>query len=251
MMCPRLIQTEADYKMALQRIEELWDAKPGTSEGDNLDILVRAVEKYEDERYPIPPPDPITAIRFRMEQQGLKQQDLVPFFGGKNRVSEVLNGKRPLTLDMIRKLHEGLGIPAEVLLQNVSSPSDPESEAWLQNFREKSEREKVADQREITQEEFERALGRKVFSVTGAEDIPAKGVNDTLPRESKKSLPRGLDRLIPSSTGEAPVIARQADGKLKIFSVSKTEKSPCFLPDPHGYGGVKQGEFMYSWAGGN
>jgi len=125
-MTPKLIKTEADYDEALARIEEIFDAKPGTSEGDELELLVTLVEMYEEEAFPIDLPDPVEAIKFRMEQTGLKAKDLVPYLGSASKVSEVLSGKRSLSLTMIRNLVNGLDIPAEVLLQepNASLPSD-------------------------------------------------------------------------------------------------------------------------------
>jgi HTH-type transcriptional regulator/antitoxin HigA len=100
------------------------DARPGTVEGDRLDVLVTLVETWERERYPIDFPDPVEAIRFRMEQQGLTVDDLVPIIGRRNRVYEVLARKRPLTLRMIEGLHEVLGIPAESLLKHGARPVD-------------------------------------------------------------------------------------------------------------------------------
>jgi HTH-type transcriptional regulator / antitoxin HigA len=114
---PKVIKTEADYEAAMARVEEIFDAKPGTASGEELELLLLLVEKYEEKVYPIGLPDPITAIRFRMDQQKLKPKDLIPFIGSKSKVSEVLNGQRELSLTMIRKLVKGLGIPAEVLLQ--------------------------------------------------------------------------------------------------------------------------------------
>ena len=116
-MMNKLIKTKADYKFALARVETIFNAKPGTPEGDELELLVTLIELYEEKEYPVELPDPITAIKFRMEQQEMKQKDLVPFFGSESKVSEVLSGKRALSLTMIRKLVDGLGIPAEVLLQ--------------------------------------------------------------------------------------------------------------------------------------
>jgi len=111
------IRTEADYDAALTRIEEIWDVEPETPESDELDILATLVEAYEREHHPIDPPDPIEAIKFRMDQMGLTRKDLEPFIGHRGRVAEVLNRRRGLSLDMIRKLSEGLGIPAEVLIE--------------------------------------------------------------------------------------------------------------------------------------
>lgn len=110
------VKTNEDYKSALKEIQKLWDAKPDTADGDQLDILITLVEAYEEKHYPIDPPDPVEAIKFRMEQQGLKKVDLAPYFGGKNRVSEVLARKKPLTLKMVRNLHKGMGIPYESLM---------------------------------------------------------------------------------------------------------------------------------------
>ncbi|MFH1932222.1 MAG: ImmA/IrrE family metallo-endopeptidase [Pseudomonadota bacterium] len=115
-MIPKVIKTDEDYQKTLERIEELMDASSDTPEGDELDLLATLIELYENKHYPIDIPDPIEAIKFRMEQQDLNQQDLVPYIGSKSKVSEVLNRKRPLTLSMMRALHKGFGIPAEVLL---------------------------------------------------------------------------------------------------------------------------------------
>jgi HTH-type transcriptional regulator/antitoxin HigA len=115
-MRPKLIKTQKEYKAALKRIEKLMEAKPRTPQGDELELLSALVEIYEREHEPIPPPDPVDAIRFRMEQEGLKPKDLIPLIGSRSRVSEILSGRRPLSLKMIRNLHHGLGIPAESLL---------------------------------------------------------------------------------------------------------------------------------------
>jgi HTH-type transcriptional regulator / antitoxin HigA len=116
MMKTKLIKTQKEYREALKRIEKLMDAKPHTTQGDELELLAALVELYEREHEPIPPPDPLEAIRFRMEQEGLKPKDLIPLIGSRSRVSEILSGRRSLTLKMIRNLHRGLGIPAEALL---------------------------------------------------------------------------------------------------------------------------------------
>lgn len=111
------VKTEKDYQKALKRLETIFDSRPGTKEGDELDVLALLIEKYEDEHYPIEAPDPIEAIKFRMEQMGYKQKDLAEIIGYKGRVSEILNRKRKLTLEMIRNLHEKLHIPLESLVQ--------------------------------------------------------------------------------------------------------------------------------------
>lgn len=110
------IKTEKDYQAALKQIDKLWDAKPNTPRGDKLEILATLVEAYEQKHYPIGPPDPIEAIKFRMEQMGLTQSDLAEAMGGKNRVSEVLNRKRNLTMKMVRELHKRFNIPADSLM---------------------------------------------------------------------------------------------------------------------------------------
>src|SRR5882762_6510808 len=113
----RAIRDEADYRAALARIDELMDAEVDTPEGNELDVLTDLVELYEDRRMPMGYPTPLGAIRFRMEQAGLLPRDLIPFIGSRAKVSEVLAGKRPLTMQIARALHANLGIPADVLLQ--------------------------------------------------------------------------------------------------------------------------------------
>lgn len=112
------IKTEADYNVALKNIEQLWDASYGSPEGDKLDVLATLVEAYENEHYPIPFPDPIDAILHYMESQGLTEHDLETYIGSQFCVSEILNRQRPLSLDMIRRLHKGLGISADILIQS-------------------------------------------------------------------------------------------------------------------------------------
>ena len=111
------IRTEADHERAMAEVERLWGAKDGTSEGDRLDVLVTLIEAYEKEVYPFDPPDPIEAIQFRMEQLGLTRKDLEPFIGSRARVAEVLNRKRGLSIEMIRRLNEGLGISGDILIR--------------------------------------------------------------------------------------------------------------------------------------
>jgi HTH-type transcriptional regulator/antitoxin HigA len=132
MMKPKVIKSEEEYDSALARIDELMDAEPGTEEFDELELLAMLVDTYENEVHPIVMPYPIEAIRFRMDQAGLKQKDLVPFIGSRGKVSEVLSGKRSLSLAMMRKLHRELGIPAEVLLQESGAkiPSPLEGVDW-------------------------------------------------------------------------------------------------------------------------
>jgi len=114
------IRTEEDLAAAFARVEQLWGAEIDSPEGDELEILALLIEKYEDEHYPMPPSDPIEAIKFLMEQQGLTPRDLEPFLGSSGRVSEVLNRKRKLSLAMIKRLHDGLKIPYESLLAGAA-----------------------------------------------------------------------------------------------------------------------------------
>jgi len=112
------IKNERDHEKALKRIEKLWGCKKNTPDGDEFEVLVTLVEKYEDEQYPIPPPDPVEAIKFQMEAMGLTRTDMVKFFGHKSRVSEILKRKRKLTLPMIRALNKNLKIPVETLIRD-------------------------------------------------------------------------------------------------------------------------------------
>jgi len=113
------IKNEKDYDKALAEIEMLWGADEGTEKGDKLDILLVLVEDYEEKYHQISPPDPVEAIKFRMEQMNLTRKDLEPFIGGRGRVSEVLNHRRGLSLNMIRNLHSNLSIPLESLINDV------------------------------------------------------------------------------------------------------------------------------------
>ena len=110
------IHNDDDLSQALERIGELWGAKIGTPEGDELDILAMLVERYEDANYSMPPSDPVAAIKFMMEQKGLTQKDMVQYLGSPSKASEVLNRKRPLSINMVKKLHQGLSIPYGCLL---------------------------------------------------------------------------------------------------------------------------------------
>lgn len=111
------IRTQADYEAALVEVERLWGARSGTPDGDRLDVLATLIDAYEAQHYAMDPPDPIEAIRFRMEQQGLTRKDLEPLIGHRGRVAEVLGRKRGLSIEMIRQLHDRLGISAEVLIR--------------------------------------------------------------------------------------------------------------------------------------
>jgi HTH-type transcriptional regulator/antitoxin HigA len=111
------IRSEKDYEKSLAEVERLWGAKSGTPEGDRLDVLATLIDAYEARHFPMDPPDPIEAIKFRMDQQGLTRKDLEPIIGTRTRVAEVLNRKRGLSISMIRRLHDHLGISAEVLIR--------------------------------------------------------------------------------------------------------------------------------------
>jgi HTH-type transcriptional regulator/antitoxin HigA len=128
-MTPKLIKTEADHAAALSRLEEIFEAELGTPEGDEAELLTALIELYEEKNFPIDRPVPLEAIRFRMEQQGLKPKDIVPYIGSASKVSEVLSGRRRLSLNMIRNLSEGLAIPAGVLLGNAEAKIDPDHPA--------------------------------------------------------------------------------------------------------------------------
>jgi len=119
----KLIKTKRDYKNALARIEEIFDAKPKSKEGDELDLLVTLVEKYEEEKYPMPEPDPIEAIRFMMEQMGIDDNELGLILNSRSRASEILSRKRKLSIAHIRKLTEHLKIPADVLIKDYELAS--------------------------------------------------------------------------------------------------------------------------------
>ena len=118
------IRTEADYDTALSEVERLWGSKAGTPEGDRLDVLIVLVHDYESKHHPIDPPDPVDAIKFRMEQQNLTRKDLERVIGARGRVAEVLNRRRPLSLAMIRNLHHELHIPLESLIASSRLPAN-------------------------------------------------------------------------------------------------------------------------------
>lgn len=132
-MKPKVIKTEADYEAALAHVAELMDAQPGSSEEEELDLFSLLVVQYEQEHFPIAPPDPVEAILFRMEQEGLTRKDLAAYIGSPSKVSEVLNRKRPLSLTMIRALRAGLGIPTEVLVQDSRKQTPPSSLSAVTN----------------------------------------------------------------------------------------------------------------------
>jgi HTH-type transcriptional regulator/antitoxin HigA len=126
------IRNDRDHARAIRQIEKLWGAATGTPAADTLEILVTLVDAYEGKNHPIDPPDPIDAIKFRMEQMGLSRADLEPMIGSRARVSEVLNGQRPLTIAMINKLRAGLGIPGDILLGGVPAPKQRKKTAAIE-----------------------------------------------------------------------------------------------------------------------
>ncbi len=115
------IKTEADYQAALRRVDALMQAELNTPEGDNLDVLTTVISAYEEQHHPILPPDPVEALLYWMETRDLTRRDLEPLLGSRARVAEILNRRRALTLEMIRRLHSALGIPAEILIQLYST----------------------------------------------------------------------------------------------------------------------------------
>ncbi len=130
------IRSEADYQAALKEIEKLIDSQPGTPEGDRMDILATLVEAYEAKHFPIPEPDdPVGVLEYFMESRGLSRADLLPYLGSKERVSEILNRKRGLSLGMIRRLHHGLDIPADLLIgkmaQRTTAKKGPRTESYI------------------------------------------------------------------------------------------------------------------------
>ena len=122
------IKTKRDYAAALKEVERLFDAKPRTADGDRLEVLTALIHVYEEKHHAIPLPNPIDAIQYCMESRGLTRRDLEKYFGSRARVSEVLNRKRAITMEMIRNLHRGLGIPAEVLIQPYRTVKDAHEE---------------------------------------------------------------------------------------------------------------------------
>ncbi len=128
------IRSDADYEAALKEIENLADARPGTPEADRMEILVTLVEAYEEKHFPIPEPDdPVEVLKYYMESRGLTRADLLPYLGSKERVSEILNRKRGLSLEMIRRLHNGLGIPADLLVQKQNPRSDRDKHTMVRS----------------------------------------------------------------------------------------------------------------------
>ncbi len=132
-MTPKVIKTEEEYQASLARLEVIFEAEPGTPDGDEAELLTALIMMYEEQYYPMDLPNPVDAIKFRMEQQGLTAEDLVPYIGSTSKVSDVLSGQCELSKTMIRNLSTGLGIPADVLLQQPGA--QPPSHKTLQERR--------------------------------------------------------------------------------------------------------------------
>ena len=167
----RVIKTDAEYKEALGALQEFLtlDPDPGTEEAEVLQLLSLVVHDYESKHFSFLPPDPVEAIKFRMEQQGLTQRDLTPYIGSRSKVSEVLCRKRPLTLSMIRALHEGLGIPAEALLPRTTAPADEELKIDWSRFPlgDMIKRHWIVADTSVDRNEGARATGTIFFSAEG------------------------------------------------------------------------------------
>lgn len=194
-MWNRLIKTEEHYHQGLDRMEGLMDAEKGTDEADELELLTALVEMYEERHFPVGLPDPVAAIRFRMDQLGLRQKDLVPYIGNKSKVSEVLSGKRPLTLAMMRALHKGLGIPAEVLLKAPGAefpPHLPDMDWSRFPLREMAARGWIPKQARV-RESAEEVVRGFVERAGGAKAVPAVAFRKgTAARLNEKTDPYAL-----------------------------------------------------------
>ena len=214
MMKPKVLKSEAEYEMALAHLEALMDAEAGSPQEEELELFAVLIDDYERELFPIELPDPIDAILFRMDQQGLKQKDLVKYIGSQSKVSEVLNRKRPLSLSMIRKLHRGLGIPAEVLMQEegreLSEPRyDLEKYPFTEMFRKgyfSFFNGSLAEAKEMKEE-----LLNRFFSVF-------QGVT------FEKALPRA------SSANKMDEFALEA-WQARALTLAEDEEFPPYLPD--------------------
>ncbi|NLV30317.1 MAG: transcriptional regulator [Acidobacteria bacterium] len=207
----RPIRTDADYRDALARVDVLVNARPGTPEGDELEVLSTLIEVYETKHFPIDMPSAVDAIRFRMEQQGLSKRDLEPHIGSRSKVSEVLSGKRPLTLQMIRSLHFHLGIPAEVLLQKPGAdlPESPAGLDWNRfPIRAMAGLGWIPDQRE-SKEHAEEIMRDFINRAGGFDALPQPLFRKTAnARQNTKSCPYALKawcwRLLALARGNPP-----------------------------------------------
>ncbi len=216
----KVLKNESEYKQALQEAELLMDSKPGSNEENQLEVLSVLIEKYEDEHYPIDMPDPISAIKFRMEQQGLKQKDLVPFIGSQPKVSAVLNGKRELSKEMIRKLHDGLGIPLEVLMsKSGSEDTEPDfSFADYPFFNEMVKKGFFPGQNSVREaKKIAQSLLNELFSVLG--DM---NVQQIYTRKSSQLQPTDAEAL---KAWQACVLHRVKGVNLPAFSTEIVQSS--------------------------
>ena len=165
-MSVKIIKTEAEFNAAVARVEQLMEAEPGSPDEQELELLGLLIDEYQKKHYPVGLPDPIEAIKYRMEQQGLSRKDLIPYIGSLSKVSEVLNRKRPLSISMIRALEKGLGIPAEVLIQE--SGEQPDQYAGLE-YRQRSEPALA-----IGEERAQTPVREKLFNEMESNTISAK-----------------------------------------------------------------------------
>ena len=211
MVSVRPIRTEKDYAAALARIDEIFDAEAGMPQSDELDLLVDLVELYESRHVPMGYPDPIAAIEFRMDQAGLTQRDLIPFIGSRAKVSEVLSGKRPITMTMARALHGHLGIPAEVLLRQPNtegSPADVDPRRFP--LKEMVERGWLPDMEDLAAHAKELIAGL-VHRAGGSQLVPAMYRKNDRRRMNAKVNPYALTAWCWQVLAEANADAPQAD----------------------------------------
>jgi HTH-type transcriptional regulator / antitoxin HigA len=219
----RLIRTEDEYQAALARAEQLMDAEAGTPQGDELEHLAIVIEAYEEQHYPIALPDPISAIQFRMDQEGLTNKDLIPFIGSAAKVSEVISRKRDLTLSMIRALHKHLGIPAEVLIQEAGGSIPEEKGLDWSRFPvvEMAKRGFINSKKDV-KDDAERAL-RELIDRAGGIDAaaPLFRKNDGARRNAK------MDSY--ALAGWCLYVLAEAERSKLENSYSKSAITPAFL----------------------
>ncbi|TXR54509.1 ImmA/IrrE family metallo-endopeptidase [Reinekea thalattae] len=222
----KLIKNSTDHQKALERLNALFDLdpEPDSAESDEIDVLALLIETYEKEAFPIDMPDPVEAIRFRMDQQNLTQKDLVPYFGSKSKVSEVLNGKRALSLAMIRKLHSGLGIPYDVLMQEQPKESDNVVVDWqafpLHEMKKRGLFGELSDQYKGLKDYAEDLVCKFFQRVPGALDIRPALLRSSahLPTNTKEDDPFAL-------------WAWQVEAKYKAMQITVENYNPERLTD--------------------
>lgn len=237
-MYPRIIKTDSEYNEMLEEVESLiaLNPDPGTDEAERLDLISLLIENYETEKFHIELPDPLEAIKFRMDQQGLRQRDLIPFIGSKSKVSEVLAGKRPLTVSMIRALNEGLGVPAEVLLQEPRVEEGHLEEVDYQKFplKEMVKRSWLKATAKELKDDAKKILSRFFEPLGGIEYVPIF-CRRTLVERSGKSMDkyalwawtaRILNRA--NSMELSPYISKTVDGDFmkQVAQLSLSNEGP-------------------------